>query len=162
MNQRRITKSRRVRITGSILIALSGSMILSDKLLGLFSIDLELNNLYGFYDTQTFIWTLTQSFSPLLLIIGVVLRPYLIALSIPFYTFTIQLIWIFNPIRYKIDDPLLHLYALGSAFLFTIAAYIINSQINKAIKVENYKMTFLERTFDLSIKLNKQDSNDGE
>ena len=161
MNQIRINKSRTVRIIASILIALSGSMILSDKLLISLNADLELNNIYGFHDTQTFIWTLTQSLSPILLIIGVVLRPYLVSLSIPFYTFTIQLIWVFNPTKYKIDDPLLHLYALGSAILFSIATYVINAHINKVVKTENYKMTFLERTFDLSIKLDKRSGNDG-
>ena len=157
MNLKQLKKSRITRIIASIFIALSGSIILSDKLLSTFNIVLDHH--YGFSDSSTFVWAVTQSIAPLILITATIFKPYLIAYSIPFYIFTIQLIWVFSP-EYKLDNPLLHLYAIGSAIIFTICAFLITSRINKTIEAEKYETSFLESMLDLSVKINKRERNE--
>src|SRR5690606_29619940 len=54
-----------IRITASLLVALSGLILFTDKVT-----TFGITSNFGFQDTQTFIWALSQSFSPLILILG--------------------------------------------------------------------------------------------
>ena len=108
-----------IRIVGSIIVALSGLMLFSDKVL-----TIELTNNFGFKNTSTFLWVLTQSLSPFLLVLASVFKPYRISYTIPVYFYTIQLYWVFDP-SLKMDDALLHLYAFGSVLGFLLLSYVI-------------------------------------
>ncbi|WP_148639236.1 hypothetical protein [Aquimarina longa] len=104
-----------VKIFASFLIILSGVVLFTDKIT-----DFGINETLGFEDTQTMIWILCQTLSPLLLCIGGILKPYKLFYSVPLYLYFIQFFWIFNP-SYKMDDFLLHVYAIGfciGVFLF--------------------------------------------
>tara|TARA_R100001369_G_scaffold47280_2_gene73677 strand:- start:1709 stop:2095 length:387 start_codon:yes stop_codon:yes gene_type:complete len=109
----------------------------------------ELSNTHGFADSQTYIWVLTQSLSPLLIVVGSIFKPYKSAYLIPVYFYTIQLYWVFDT-SLKIDDALLHLYALGVVFFTAITAYFINKYFRKAMRDRADKITLLEEMLDLN------------
>ena len=113
-----------VRIIGSIIIALSGLILFSDKVLSF-----ELNNNYGFSDTQTFLWVLSQSLSPFLLILATVFKPYKTSYLIPIYIYSIQIFWVFKP-EIKFDDALLQTYAVGALVFYILLIYFI-ARINE-------------------------------
>ena len=103
------------RIIGSLLVALSGLILFSDKVT-----DFQLENNYGFADTQTFIWVLTQSLSPFLLVLASVFKPLKVVYTIPVYFYTIQLYWVFDS-SIGFDDFIIQSYAIGTSILFVIS-----------------------------------------
>ena len=139
-----------IRIIGSIFTILSGVMLFSDKIF-YFSLD----NTFGFSDTQTFIWVLSQSLSPVLLILGSVLRCYRISYTVPLYFYFIQLYWVFDA-SLKIDDVLLHIYAIGVVLFFCISALIISKIFTKALNERATKLNLLESMLDLSITISEK------
>lgn len=120
-----VTRAAIKRALGSLLIALSGLLLYLDKVFSLLEIGEGLNS-FGFSNYPTFIWVFTQSAAPMLMIIGVLLRPYIISFLIPVYCYTIQIVWVFQPNLY-IDNVYLHLYAIGSCILFLGLMYLIKS-----------------------------------
>lgn len=126
---------------GTLLIILSGLILYSDKVLA--SINIQFGIPAKFKDAgldfQTYIWLLSQTISPLLIILGSILRPYFLSYIIPIYCYCLQLYFIF--FDYKIiDDSYLNEYAIGTSVLLflifymfrKIDRYFITKQINKA------------------------------
>lgn len=122
-----------IRFIGSVLVALSGLILFSDKV-----INIQLSNTYGFPDSATFIWVLSQSLSPFLMAIAIVFKPYKTAYVIPVYFYAIQLYWVFNP-SIQFDNTLLQTYAIGVCMGFILLAYIITkiNQIKSKRELEN-------------------------
>lgn len=108
-----------IRVLGSVLVALSGLVLFTDKVAN-FSF---INN-FGFIDTKTFLWVLSQTISPLLLAFSVVFRPYKVSYLIPIYIYVVQLYWVFRP-SIQFDDYLIQSYAIGSCVLYILMLYVI-------------------------------------
>ncbi len=121
-----------IRFIGSVLVALSGLILFSDKV-----INIQLSNTYGFKNTSTFIWVLSQSLSPFLMAIAIVFKPYKTAYVIPVYFYAIQLYWVFNP-SIQFDNALLQTYAIGVCMGFILLGYTI-TKINR-IKTRKEKL----------------------
>jgi len=136
-----------IRAVASVLVALSGLILLSDKV---FTFKLENN--FGFEDTQTFLWVFSQSISPVLLILGANFKPYKLAYIFPVYLYSIQLYWVFDSGLY-LDDPLLHVYALGSVVVFVLLVRFIHIKLHKARQERTSRISLLERILDLYIKI---------
>lgn len=108
-----------ISIIGSFIVALSGLILFTDKVF-----PFELENKFGFKKTSTFIWVLSQTLSPILLIIASVFKPFKTSYIVPVYIYTIQLIWVFQP-NIKFDDYYLQTYAIGSCIGFLLILYVI-------------------------------------
>ena len=134
------------RSIASIIIALSGLILLLDKV-----IDINLSNNFGFPSTKTFIWVLCQSLSPMLWGIASNFRPYKIAHCIPIYLYTIQLYWVFDA-SLKLDDLLLHVYAFGAVIAFVVMMRTINLKIYHANQEGDKQIKMLESLLDLYFK----------
>jgi len=139
-----------VRIIASLFVILSGIILFSDKIFYF-----ELSNTHGFADSQTFVWVLTQSLSPLLIVLAALIRPYKVSYLVPVYFYTIQLYWVFDP-ALKLDDYLLHVYAIGVCFFIATAVLFINRFFNRTIAQKEARISLLEEMLDLSIELNKR------
>ncbi|MFD0862513.1 hypothetical protein ACFQ1M_09870 [Sungkyunkwania multivorans] len=138
----------------SLIIALSGAILFLDKVFYF-----EFDNNFGFKDTQTFIWVFTQSVSPMLLTLGALLRAHKLSYCIPVYFYAIQMIWVFDP-TIKLDDALLHVYAIGCVFIFFCLMIFIQFAFRLAFKRRNSQIAFLEEFGDLAIKagINKKEA----
>lgn len=143
------------RAIASAVVALSGVILYTDKVA-----TFQLENNYGFADTQTFIWVFSQTLSPILIILGANLRPYRIAYLIPIYLYSVQTYWIFRPGVF-FDDIYLQAYSIGLTIGFTLLIVIINKLFRKAEETKNVKSSFIEEALDLSIQLHKRDKEDG-
>jgi hypothetical protein len=137
------------RLFASLIIALSGLVPISDKV-----INVELSNNYGFYDSSTFIWTICQTLTPLLMAIGAFMKPFKISYTIPVYFYSIQLFWIFKP-ELKLDDALTHVYALGCVIFFIVMIIFINNFFLKLDREKYARLNFLEKALDLSRHIQK-------
>ena len=93
---------------------------------------------FGFELFADFVWVFCQSIAPIIMIIGVLLKPYYTSFLVPVYCYAIQIIWVFRTDLY-FDDPLLHLYALGYCLLFVLLSIIIValSQLNRKKQLEH-------------------------
>ncbi|MGG6230941.1 hypothetical protein [Tenacibaculum sp. SDUM215027] len=123
-----------LRIFGSLLVALSGFILFIDKVTKGF----HLENNFGYDDTETFIWVISQTLSPLILITASVFKPYKTSYLIPIYIYAIQLYWVFES-NALLDNGYLHIYATGFCLSFLLLSYVvfkINSLKNKR-KIEN-------------------------
>lgn len=134
------------RIFGSTLVVLSVVVLSADKITN-FKFDYN----FGFLDTSTFIWTLSQSFSPLLLIISFLFNPYKISYLIPVYFYSIQLYWAFDP-TIPFDNYLLQVYAIGVVIfiiLLGITISNVNQLKNKKQKDTEKVLSELKRTINI-------------
>ncbi|MCM4160356.1 hypothetical protein FHG64_18740 [Antarcticibacterium flavum] len=134
-----------IRTFASALVAVAGFMLFADKIL-----EVNFAETYGFADSQTFLWVFTQSISPLLLIIGLVFKPYKIAITIPVYMYFVQLYWVFNP-AIRFDDILLQTYAIGAVLGFIALVVVINWFFHKASDKRQRTIGQLERALDLDL-----------
>ncbi len=134
-----------IRTFASVLVALSGIILFADKVF-----PYELSNNFGFSDTQTFIWVFSQTLAPLLLIIGLVFRPYFISITIPVYIYFIQMYWVFSP-GVRFDDALLQLYALGTVAGFVTLIAAINWYFHNATNQRQRTISQLEKALDLNL-----------
>lgn len=126
------------RIIASCLIIISGVLLFLDKILTIVGVSSPYT--FGFELFADFVWVFCQSIAPIIMIIGVLLKPYYTAFLVPVYCYAIQIIWVFRTDLY-FDDPLLHLYALGSCLLFVLLSVIIValSQLNRKKQREHDK-----------------------
>ncbi len=115
-------KTTKAKILGSLLVALSGIILFSDKIANIFSF--ELSNTHGFADSNTFLWVLSQTLSPILILLASLFTPYRTSYLVPVYIYTVQLIWTFNS-NLRFDDYLLHLYAIGVCIGYTLLGYLL-------------------------------------
>lgn|SRR5690606_10084214 len=132
-----------IRITASLLVALSGLILFADKVT-----TFGITSTFGFQDSQTFIWALSQSFSPLILILGSCLRPFRIAYTIPGYIYFIQIYWVFHP-EIRFDDVFLQIYAIGFVSGFTTLIIVINYMFQGERDEELEYQSSLEHYLDL-------------
>ncbi|TSE05827.1 hypothetical protein [Aquimarina algiphila] len=129
------------KLLASFLVVLSGSIIFADKIT---TFGITENN--GYRNVETFVWLITQSLSPIILCLAAMLKPFKIFYSIPLYIYFIQLYWVFD-YDTKVDDPLLHFYAvsfsLGVFFFISITIYLIKqiASSNRILLLNIRKLT---------------------
>ncbi len=143
-----------LRIAGTIVIIIVGVMPFLDKIFEV--LNLKGSYISGFTNFSNFVWALCQGLAPIFLIIGFLLRPYFISYLLPIYCYSIQLLWILDANMY-LDDPLLHLYAIGSCTIFILIAFLIFTLKKKnREKIENDRLFIKE--MEASIELLTQKS----
>ncbi|MFV0237110.1 MAG: hypothetical protein ACK5HU_01060 [Flavobacteriales bacterium] len=114
--------------TGTFIIILSGVILYLDKIILLFIQDVE--SLMGYPNLSSFIWVLTQTLSPLILILGVYIKAYKWAYLVPIYCYCLQLFYILNS-SWEGDDFLVYpLVGVLSSVIFLIFSKI-STQVRK-------------------------------
>ncbi len=134
--------SLEIRVSGTICIILAGLMPFFEQILETFNIESSMT--FGFTNFSNFVWAFSQCLSPFFLIIGFILRPYFISFLLPIYCYSIQMLWIFNTNMF-LDDPLLHLYAIGTCTIFILITFLIFTLKKKnREKIENDRLFIKE------------------
>ena len=109
----------------SIIIALSALVLYADKALAFLDISVMMPEKFAEngVSTEIFIWLVAQTISPLLIIIGSILRPYFYVYIIPIYCYVLQFYFVL--IDYSlVDDGYSYAYSLGiTAFLILIMRF---------------------------------------
>lgn len=133
------------RIIASILVILSGLITITEKFY-----TFHFDNNFGFYDSQTLVWTFSQMFAPILLMLAFTLNPYKVSFTVPVYLYSVQIYFIFSD--HISDRHFINHYAIGSVLLFLLCIFLFN----RFIKEENNKserISALENLLDLHISL---------
>lgn len=133
------------RIIASIIVILAGVLTITDKIY-----TFHFTNNYGFYDSQTLVWTFTQMIAPIILILGFTLNPFKISFTVPVYLYSVQIYFIFSSLTS--DKGLVHLYAIGSVLLFIVCMIVFNF-IFKEERNKEEQITTLEALLDLHIAI---------
>ncbi|MEM9884398.1 MAG: hypothetical protein AAF849_00785 [Bacteroidota bacterium] len=113
--------NERLAIIGSLIIALSGLLLYADKALAFWEIEIWMPTKFAEkgVSPEIFIWLVAQTLSPLLIIIGSILRPYFYAYLIPIYCYVLQFYFVL--IDYSlVDDGYSHMYSLGISILLVL------------------------------------------
>ncbi len=123
---------------GSFFCILSVAILFTDKFT-----TFGIEDAQGYRSVETLIWFITQSLGPVFFAIAAFIGAYKIFYFIPVYVYSIQIYWAFDQ-SLKVDDPLLHLYAIGfsiGAFLFLLITFLVVKELTKAnrILVKNVK-----------------------
>ncbi len=123
----------------SLLFAFCATLLLADKFVAAFGIQ---GPKFGFSSFSNFVWVLSQSIVPILLITIVYIgKPYLVSLTSALHCYTVQLVWIFKP-EYPSDSIFLQLYGVG-----TVISFILILCISKLIRKRNkIKLSEIQQT----------------
>ncbi len=123
---------------GSFFCVLSVAILFTDKFT-----TFGIEDSQGYKTVETLIWFITQSLGPIVFAIAALLGAYRIFYFVPIYVYSIQIYWAFDQ-SLKVDDPLLHFYALGcifGVFLLLLTFIFIIQKLSKAnyILIKNIK-----------------------
>lgn len=135
-----------LRIFASLLVAVAGVLLLSDKI---FTFQLENN--YGYNNTPAFIWSVVQIASPVIIIFATFFNPYKISYLIPVYLYFVQLYFVFS--SENDDTNLIYVYSIGCVICFLFFVFAINKIFRKNNQLKNSKITLLEGLLDLHIAI---------
>lgn len=153
------TASKIVAVT---FIILSGLILYLDKIFELY--DIQLKNNHGFNDTVTFVWSLSTSVSPILILIAFYLltyksfKHYNLSLLVPLYCYLIQFWYVIDSSLYD-DFGMLQLYILGSIILIVIILLVIVKLLNFQKSKDSLKIKIMDAIISADNKLLDKDNN---
>jgi len=143
-NSYSIAFSYTAAIIANVCVALSGCILYADKVFLFLNISFPVQSKWADVgmDFETYVWFVSQTISPILLMLGGVLRAKILVYIIPIYCYILQLYWIF--IDYKItDNSYLQAYVIGTSFLVFLVIYGIRYLLKKRLenKINNIRQT---------------------
>lgn len=110
------------KLLGTLIIILSGIILYLDKIFVLFDITFENN--HGWNNTEAYIWNLSQTISPLLIMLGMYLRAYFVSLIVPVFCYVLQFYFVVNS-SLALDNPLTFSYVAGTSLLILVTMHTI-------------------------------------
>ncbi len=122
----KLDDGHRSHLLGTLLVIIGGLILYSDKVMIAFNLSFQVPQKFADVgmDFQTYIWLISQTVSPVLIIAGAFYKAYHISYLIPLYCYSLQLFLIF--FDYKIiDDSYIQVYAIGTALL-TFAVILLS------------------------------------
>lgn len=128
--------NERATTVGSLIIALSGLILYSDKALAFLDITMIMPAKFAEkgVSTEIFVWLLAQTISPILIITGSILRPYFYAYIIPVYCYILQFYFVL--IDYSlVDNHYSYAYSLGITTLLFLIMYLARSSSERSTRI---------------------------
>ena len=126
----------------TVLIILSGLILYLDKIFVFF--DVQLENNHGYQQTEEFIWSLSQTLSPIIIVIGLYLKPFKEALIVPLFCYVIQL-WFVLDSSLTVDRPLTWVYVLGTVVFIVIISVGIKRILIRRSKLLQLRESVMEK-----------------
>ena len=129
-----------------VLTALSGFILYSDKALVYFNIQFGMMEKFEAVgmDFSYYIWLLSQTVSPLLLLTALAIKWFHLVLTIPIYCYFLQFYFVFKDHKLA-DDSYLSLYAIGSTVLLLCLIWRLRVMLRRRVerKLEKAKKNIL-------------------
>lgn len=122
-------------VFANIVVTLSGLLLYLDKVFTYYNIVIPIPSRLDplDWDQETFIWFITQTFTPILLIIAFWLKANKWFFLIPLYCYILQLH--FNLLDYKIiDSEYLYYYAFGTTLLTVFVVNLVGKLSARRLK----------------------------
>ena len=143
-----INNSFLVTSVANVLIALSGFILYSDKVLSWLNISLGVPEKWAAVgmDFETYVWFLSQTISPMILMFGASLKPKNLMYAVPVYCYMLQLYWILMDYKIVNDDHLLQVYVIGTSVLVLAALWGMKWALYKSVgnQIEKAKQKILK------------------
>lgn len=124
---------------GTLTVILSGLILYLDKIIVFFDLNFQMPSRYESYDLETFVWSISVTLSPFLLIIAAHLKTNKFAYAVPLYAYTLQLWFIVYDLNI-VDKIYTYWYALGTSVLVFIVWRVYNNQEKKSIQLRYKKL----------------------
>lgn len=145
-----------MRKFGSILMILSGFVMLIDVFLNYIDFTIGIKNLHGFNSETNFISFISQWIAIFLILISVKLGAYNITYLSPIYSTLLSIYWVLSDC-YGNEKPFLVFSMIGLSLIILVVLLIFGELLNrekklKEIKIEKNKA--LEEFLDLTILVN--------
>ncbi|TPN82804.1 hypothetical protein [Aquimarina algicola] len=137
--------SFKTRIIGTIFIVFSGLLLYLDKFFGYLGFESEYT--FGYSNFSNFIWAFMQSIAPVLMILGMYMKPYKISFFVAIYCYGLQLIWIFSP--QHSDNFLGYVFAIGICIFFVFLVFVIKRLIFHFEQKKNKDQEFIQDAKDV-------------
>ena len=138
------TTKKRNRIQtffGTFLIALSGCILYLDKVFDYIGYEQTIDSDY--YSFSALVWTMCQSISPILIIIGANFKPLRISYVIPLYCYSLQIFYVFFDLRI-VEKHYTPYYAIGTAILLCVLIVLLKLLFNYLRSLRNTEVDLLE------------------
>ncbi len=141
-----IEVSFKTRIIGTIFIVFSGLLLYLDKILGYLGIESEYT--FGYSNFSNFVWVFTQSVAPVLMILGMYMKPYKLSYVVAVYCYCVQLFWVFSP-QYSNDFLISAYAAIGLVMIFILLIVFIKKMITLFAKQKTKDQEFIQDAKDV-------------
>lgn len=138
------------KIVATLFIILSGFVLYLDKIFTHFDIVVE--NLHGYRTSSAYVWSLTQTISPLLIIAGLYLRPYFISLLVPTFCYVLQFYFVIDSTM-TIDDPMTWVYVFGTSVLLILSIWSIKRIIHRIETLRNLKLDVMKDIIEMDTQI---------
>ena len=128
--------NERMSVVASIIIALSGLILYADK--ALVNVDIAILMPDKFIENQVdpsfFIWLVGVTLSPMLIIVGSILKPYFYAYIVPIYCYVLQFYFIL--IDYSlVDNGYSYAYSFGITVVLLIIMQLARKSSERSTKL---------------------------
>ncbi len=114
-------------LVGTFLILLSGCVLYADKVIDYYDIQIDYNFKY-YSSLDVFIWTLSGTIAPLLIIIAYWFKPQKWALAVPIAAYAVQFMYIFYD-EDIVSKNMFWYYTIAFIIFFYLLIFLINSGI---------------------------------
>lgn len=118
---------------GTFLVILSGVIIYTDKIIVFFDWNFNMPSRYDEYDFETFIWSVSVTVSPLLLVLAAHIKTFKMAYIVPLYSYTLQFWFIVFDLNI-VDKEYTWWYALATSLLIVVVFYLYKRREERIIK----------------------------
>lgn len=111
---------------GNVIATLSGVLLYLDKVFAYFNIEVGMFKQYEYlgYDQETFLWLLTSSVCPILIVVSIWLKAKTEFYVVPLYAYTLQLYFFFFDLNI-VDKQYTYWYAGGATILIIVVVRYI-------------------------------------
>jgi hypothetical protein len=122
---------------GNFLIALSGFVLYSDKAMSFLAIEFAIPEKWAAanMDFETFVWFLSQTFSPILWALGTFIYRKTFMHFVPLYCYMLQLHFIFRDYLI-IDNTYFNYYVVGTTILATLSFHGVKWLLKRRAKIQ--------------------------
>ena len=118
-----------ISFVGSIFIILSGIILYLDKIIHFFNINIGYEFKY-YHNLEDAIWYGSQTISPLLIVLGSLLKARKWCYFAPVSAFSVQFIYLIKD-EVRFEDDYFWLYSVSAIFSFFLFHYLINNLLRK-------------------------------
>lgn len=141
------------KILGTILIILSGVILYLDKIFS--ALNITVQNLHGWPAQDTYIWALTQTISPVLIMVGMHYKAFKLALLVPLYCYVLQFYFVLDS-TLTVDKFLTNAYVFGTMAIIVAVVRVVQLWLKKLKAIKSFKIQTMQTLIDIDDKLLKK------
>ncbi len=129
-------------VTGTIIIILSGLVLYADKIIDYWNLGIDYEFQY-YGNLEVFVWTMGNTLSPILLVLGYWLKPHKWALAAPLTAYCVQLSYVFRDEKWIQRDYFWH-HTVAFVIAFFLLALLLRDLAREKSKLKGIVVYLME------------------